>query len=307
MKIIALLPVKNEGWVLKYCLDSLSFVDEIIAIDDNSTDNTREILLKYGCKILELETKASIGWKEFDIRTHLLNEARKLGATHIIAIDGDESLSPDFQRDAKMILSNLKKGQQLQLEWINLCSKNTYLLPRIYKNFAICDDGVSMFTPAFLGVSRVPFTKILPLKLESKYCVFHYQWINKRRAQYKQAWYMVSEFLKKTRSPRRINATYSFVTERKYSNLEKDMPVPSSLPDTKTDGTIWQKDKLEEIFNNHPIEKFEKLAIWDIDELKTKFIKETGRDPVPVFFPEWFILINNIKNSIKNKFINILN
>ena len=40
MKVIALIPFKNEGWILPtYLSNVLPVVDEIIGIDDGSTDN----------------------------------------------------------------------------------------------------------------------------------------------------------------------------------------------------------------------------------------------------------------------------
>lgn len=48
MKVIALMPVKNEGWILDYTLTCLvNFVDEIIALEDQSTDNTLDILSRH--------------------------------------------------------------------------------------------------------------------------------------------------------------------------------------------------------------------------------------------------------------------
>jgi len=45
--ITAVVLTKNEEVNLKRCLDSLSFCDEIIIIDDNSTDKTLEIASRY--------------------------------------------------------------------------------------------------------------------------------------------------------------------------------------------------------------------------------------------------------------------
>lgn len=151
MKIIALLPVKNEEWCLKHCLDSLSFADEILAIDDGSTDSTPEILRAYGCTVIPFDSRAELGWKEHAIRTALLDEARKRGATHVIALDADEACSPEFAKNARGILASLNPGQALEMEWLNLCSHATYKEPRVFKSFAFCDDGTSAHQKAFLG------------------------------------------------------------------------------------------------------------------------------------------------------------
>jgi hypothetical protein len=48
VKIIALLPVKNEAWVLEHTLASLSgFCDVILVNDQQSTDGSRSIAARF--------------------------------------------------------------------------------------------------------------------------------------------------------------------------------------------------------------------------------------------------------------------
>lgn len=49
--ISAVVLAKNEEKQIKQCLESLSWCDEIIVIDDNSTDKTEEIAKKMGAKV----------------------------------------------------------------------------------------------------------------------------------------------------------------------------------------------------------------------------------------------------------------
>ena len=61
MKVIALLPFKNEEWCLpSYLYNTTKIVDEIIAIDDGSTDNSVKILEDAGAKVYSSE-KLKIG------------------------------------------------------------------------------------------------------------------------------------------------------------------------------------------------------------------------------------------------------
>lgn len=298
MKIIALLPVKNEGWCLEHCLKSLCFVDEILAINDNSIDSTLELLQKYNCTIVPFETKTQTGWKEFDIRTKLLEEARLRKATHIIALDGDEACSEKLQEDIIELLSQLKPGQSLTLEWLNLCSKTHFKKPRIFKEFAFCDDGKSTFTNNFLGVSRVPELKIETLKIDRPgLCIFHYQYLNKRRLQYKQAWYMMSEFLNKKRSAQKINNTYKQAQSFTCLEIKENQTSPITVPNPDDDTIEWQRQEILKMFNEHSPTFFELLDIWHIKELEDIFIKETGRKPKPKLFPKWLIILNNFKNK----------
>jgi glycosyltransferase involved in cell wall biosynthesis len=301
MKIIATLAVKNEEWCLEHCLKSLSFVDEIIAVDDDSTDSTLDILKKYNCKIVSFNTKSKLYWREYETRTMLLEKARESLATHIISIDGDESCSELFIKNARDILLKLKPGQSLELEWLNLCSEDTYKKPEIFKSFVFCDDKVSTFTPGFIGISRVPISnEIRPLRISDGNLIFHYQFINREQYIYKQVWYMILDLLKGERSAKRINNMYRHAAEinceeiKDAKKISKDLPIPNK-------NLIWQRDDVLQKIKENGILIFEPLNIWHIKELKDKFVKEVGRMPKIQKFPVWIIFINDIKNIIKNK------
>lgn len=299
MKIIAMLPVKNESWVLRHCLESLSFCDEILAIDDNSSDNTLEILKEFNCVIIPLDTKTQVGWKEFEIRSFLLAEARKRSATHILAIDGDEMFTDTFVNEARGIFSNLDTGESLSLPWVNVIDKNHIHQNPSVKTFAMKDDRVSLFKETFMHVPRVPnYTK--GKVLDFPYAVLHFQYLNKVRNGYKQIWYMMSELIKGHRHPIRINATYTHTppTVKEYPITKLTL---QKLPNPVHDSSIWQKNAIRGMFSEHGILFFEPLNIWHLPELHTEFIKEIGREPQPVIAAPWLLALNNIKNKIKNE------
>ena len=53
MKISAVIICTNEEKNIDDCLKSVSWADEIVVIDGGSTDNTRELALKYTDKVYE--------------------------------------------------------------------------------------------------------------------------------------------------------------------------------------------------------------------------------------------------------------
>ena len=49
--ISVIIPVKNEEKIIQACLDAIKWADEIIIIDNGSTDKTVEICKQVGCKV----------------------------------------------------------------------------------------------------------------------------------------------------------------------------------------------------------------------------------------------------------------
>lgn len=87
MKISAVLVVKNEEKRLQSCLESLSFVDEIVVIDDGSTDKTASIAKKFTKKVFQHTSK---GYVEA-ARNFALSKA---SGEWILLLDADESIPP---------------------------------------------------------------------------------------------------------------------------------------------------------------------------------------------------------------------
>ncbi len=97
--ISAVLVVKNEELHLGECLQSIvNWVDEIIIVDDMSTDNTMNIAKKFGAKIFQRKLE-----NEGIHRNWALDQA-----THnwVLSIDGDEVVTPELREEIINALAN---------------------------------------------------------------------------------------------------------------------------------------------------------------------------------------------------------
>ena len=93
MKISAIVIAKNEENMIADCLDSLSFCDEIIVIDNKSEDRTRDIAEKMNAKVFEHYSE------DFsDLRNFGLNRA---AGEWILYIDADERVTGELALSIK--------------------------------------------------------------------------------------------------------------------------------------------------------------------------------------------------------------
>ncbi len=95
-KISSIIIAKNEESMIKDALESLIFCDEIIVVNNDSTDKTKEISEKY----------ATV----YDYKSNDFSELRNFGlskATHdyILYLDADERVSETLKKSIQEILS----------------------------------------------------------------------------------------------------------------------------------------------------------------------------------------------------------
>lgn len=309
MKTITLLPVKNEAWILPYTLKNFSdFSDYIIVADQNSTDNTREICNKF--PKVKLVENPFTGHSN-QIRWLLLDEARKIeGNNLIICLDADEMITPDFVTRIKNI-EEKKIAIGFSSQWIQLWGNfNSYRTDGVWKNnkkqFAFIDDRkVDYIRSEVINdhTNRIPEIKSV-INIESP--IIHLQYLAQKRCEVKQAWYMCQELIS-GHTPKRINLKYSvakFLPNIKTDRINNSWINGISLPSMDTFQT-YNKHQLQEIlemFSNYTSLFFESLDIWHISELKNYFIEKNKRKPKPKTFSRFLIILNILKNKVKNAF-----
>lgn len=310
MKIITLVPVKNESWILRFSLKNFSiFSDEIIILDDNSSDELQEIAKGYP-KVKIVPFKTTEKYVDMSLRRNiLLNEGRNSGGTHFVFLDADETFSDSFAHNLKEEIASMQRGETLYLPWIFVMQdgKDLCFNPKeklFYKDFIFYDDGVSIYRKQFLSEERTPgsHTHKRYFPFEKGY-VLHFQKLAQKRNQLKQAWYRCNELIEGARSARRINATYHHSKETGILNKEllQDAFVTLNFDTINQNaGYEFYVSQITALFEQKTISFFEPLDIWDIPELRELFIGEISREPKPRVLPIWLLSLNNLKNKVKN-------
>lgn len=85
-KITAVIITKNEEKMIRDCLKSISFVDKILVVDDNSTDKTREIARTFKAKVYLYSLSDFSKTRNFALQ--------KVNTDWVLFIDADERVTP---------------------------------------------------------------------------------------------------------------------------------------------------------------------------------------------------------------------
>ena len=283
MKIVALLPFKNEAQFLgAYCSSLTGIVDAIVAIDDGSTDNSSEVLREKSPVPVCIENSDSTeDWSVDKIRQQLLDAGRDVGGTHFVCLDADEAFTGQFKNRAKEIMARLEPGQKIQMQWLAMWKSVTHyrddtsVWSNNYKDFIFFDKKGQDYSSAYLCEPRTPgpSNENTLLKLNSKYgAVFHYQFSDFDNFQMKQAWYRCRELVsgKKILD---INQKYSITLDepnvfvRPAEEEWKDGINFPMVTYRKNSKDTWHYHEIIRLFDEHGIKSFYPLKIWHIPEL----------------------------------------
>lgn len=100
-KLSVVILTKNEEKNIERCLSAVSFADEVIVVDDHSTDKTVEIAKKNKATVYEHAL-------ENDFAAQRNFGLQKAEHEWILFVDADEVVSPDLQKEITQSLLNSK-------------------------------------------------------------------------------------------------------------------------------------------------------------------------------------------------------
>ena len=134
-RITLLVPVRNGEATLRRWLDrATAFADCVIALDDGSTDRTREILESHPLVDEVLSNprrRGYLGWNDWENRQRLVDAATRRDQSWLMFLDSDESIDPE-DADALRQLINIEAlpGFAYGFEVFRLHSGGTEYDPR---------------------------------------------------------------------------------------------------------------------------------------------------------------------------------
>ena len=102
MKLSAIIITKNAEALIADCIDTLSFCDEIIVIDDNSNDRTEDLARHLGAKVVIYSSDSFAELRNFGLK--------KAKGEWILYVDADERVSPELVLNIKYKISSVKKN-----------------------------------------------------------------------------------------------------------------------------------------------------------------------------------------------------
>ena len=95
IKLSVIIITQNEQELIRDCLESISWADEIIIVDSGSTDNTLDICREYTNNIL-----INTDWQGFGYQKNLaLQQATE---EWVLSIDADERVTPELKQQIQL-------------------------------------------------------------------------------------------------------------------------------------------------------------------------------------------------------------
>jgi len=95
-KISVAIITKDEEANIRECLESVKWVDEIVVVDNESTDQTRQICQSYQAQVFREQ------WQGFSRQKNSAIE--KTRNEWVLSLDADERVTPELRREIEQVL-----------------------------------------------------------------------------------------------------------------------------------------------------------------------------------------------------------
>lgn len=258
--------VQNEGILLDHVLPIWKSypVDRFVFYNDNSTDNTLDVISKH---IGDRATIVNLMLAEFNEARHrngMMECSKKHGADIIISLDADELLSSSIIVDWDEVMERVLH-ENLWFYWYNVVKSLKWHRydPAYERNFRNLIFSVAAAESLHPGGARYHSPRIPKINLPSKeteiYGIIHLQAINERFYALKQLWYKHFEYREYKYSIECINGRYDPIV----NNLNfREVPVPSEIVEgLEFDSAIYNE-----------IEKVKKYKEYIINNLEMRLV-----------------------------------
>lgn len=116
--ISTIILTKNDAARIEKCIKSVSWTDEIIVVDNGSTDGTQELARKMGAIVIEDRTRVDF--------SRLRNIGRdKAAGDFLLYVDSDELVTGELENEIKTLVQEYKPGESPVAYFLQ--RKNFYL------------------------------------------------------------------------------------------------------------------------------------------------------------------------------------
>lgn len=100
LKLSIVIIARDEEKIIKDCLESAKWADEIVLVDTGSADKTFQIAKKYGAKIIKLPVS-----KEKDFSKWRNEGLKAAQGEWILYIDADERVTPELKKEIQEVIT----------------------------------------------------------------------------------------------------------------------------------------------------------------------------------------------------------
>jgi len=291
--VICLTPILNEAANLERFIKAASlWADHIIIADQMSTDGSRDICAQFN-NVCVIENRHE-GYDEASRQELLLGKAREISKDAVlVALDADEFLTANFHFEPEWTtFLSAQPGTAGYFNWHQVMPGMTRAWTSERMPLAFVDDGSSHDRKRQLHSLRLPIGETANPFHFNRVGVLHYHYIDWDVMLAKIRFY---QCLERSKFPEKSGIKiYRFYQKHIYIEAQAQ-PMPTDWLDhygasgidmtslMKTSPEHWNR-KTFEIINEHGLNAFKDLAIWDIDWATVAKIEghadtEAYRDP----------------------------